>query len=153
MIEQPQRSPLPPASFAPAGDGGLVERQPFLCFQRRAPGDVLVEGVKIAGSAQRRYNRAVLQHGSVLLARSAAAPELAGLCDLTGKSITADELREAWCETLAAALPINWHEAELSDEQRQRAVMLATHKYACSTWTQRLRNPQPLTSEASLDSI
>ena len=70
--------------------------EPFLCFQRRAPGDVLlidqpdrtqsVEqstehersalGTKILGSAQRRFGGALLQHGSLLLERSASAPSL-----------------------------------------------------------------------------
>ncbi|MEN6493699.1 MAG: hypothetical protein ABFD16_05355, partial [Thermoguttaceae bacterium] len=52
---------------------------PFLCFQRRSPGDLLVGPIKVAGSAQRRLRGAVLQHGSILLARSLAAPELDGL--------------------------------------------------------------------------
>ena len=68
-------------------------QQPFLCFQRRSPGDVLIGETKVAGSAQRRCRGAVLQHGSVLLGRSAAAPELPGLRDLTGKSIGVAELR------------------------------------------------------------
>ena len=66
-------------------------RQPFLCFQRRAPGDVLVAGEKVAGSAQRRCRGAVLQHGSVLLARSPAAPELLGLKELAAKTIPVEE--------------------------------------------------------------
>jgi lipoate-protein ligase A len=54
----------------------------FLCFQRRTPGDVTLAGYKIAGSAQRRKQNAILQHGSLILARSAAAPELPGISDL-----------------------------------------------------------------------
>ena len=68
--------------------------QPFLCFQRRAPGDVLVGEVKIAGSAQRRYRGAVVQHGSILLERSASAPELPGLNDLDGGTLAQDDLVE-----------------------------------------------------------
>ena len=34
--------------------------EPFLCFQRRVPGDVLIGPHKIAGSAQRRHRGAVL---------------------------------------------------------------------------------------------
>ena len=78
-------------------------RQPFLCFQRRAPGDVLVDGVKIAGSAQRRCRGAVLQHGSVLLGRSAAAPELPGLANLSGKQVDHRQLLDAWLQRLALA--------------------------------------------------
>lgn len=54
----------------------------FLCFQRRTPGDVTLGGFKIAGSAQRRKQNAILQHGSLILGKSAAAPELPGITDL-----------------------------------------------------------------------
>ncbi|GHT25386.1 hypothetical protein FACS18942_00030 [Planctomycetales bacterium] len=59
----------------------------FLCFKRFADGDIIAvyngEPVKIAGSAQyRNKNRAVLQHGSILWDRSAAAPELPGILQL-----------------------------------------------------------------------
>ncbi len=47
-----------------------ASEQAFLCFQRRSTGDVLLGEHKIAGSAQRRRRGAILQHGSVLLARS-----------------------------------------------------------------------------------
>jgi len=41
----------------------MTGRLPFLCFQRRAPGDVLVGRTKVAGSAQRRSSGAVLHAG------------------------------------------------------------------------------------------
>jgi lipoyl(octanoyl) transferase len=53
--------------------------QPFLCFQRRHCGDIVCQGHKVVGSAQRRLGRSVLQHGSILLDTSPAAPELPGL--------------------------------------------------------------------------
>ncbi|MFW5692933.1 MAG: lipoate--protein ligase family protein [Thermoguttaceae bacterium] len=51
--------------------------EPFLCFERRAPGDVIAGRHKLAGSAQRRRRGAVLQHGSVMLAASEAARQWA----------------------------------------------------------------------------
>jgi len=66
------------------GDAKAVEAlgRPFLCFTDRDPEDVVVDGSKIVGSAQRRRAGAVLQHGSVLLARSPRTPELRGASDL-----------------------------------------------------------------------
>jgi lipoate-protein ligase A len=55
----------------------------FLCFQRRTEGDILVGTDKIIGSAQRRGKRSLLQHGSVLLARSRFAAGLPGLAEIT----------------------------------------------------------------------
>jgi lipoate-protein ligase A len=110
-------------------------KEPFLCFQRRASGDVLVKGEKIAGSAQRRCRGAVLQHGSVLLARSAAAPELNGLKELTAKTILVEEFIQAWLEKLSAALGIVWRRGDLSEEHRLRAARLVAEKYESTTWT------------------
>jgi lipoyl(octanoyl) transferase len=54
----------------------------FLCFERRHAGDVVCEGPKIMGSAQRRFGGAILQHGSLLLRTSPFAPTLIGLAEL-----------------------------------------------------------------------
>jgi lipoate-protein ligase A len=110
-------------------------RQPLLCFRRRAPGDVVIGGIKIAGSAQRRRRRAVLQHGSVLLQRSAAAPELAGLEDLAGKAISQDRLADAWLGELSARLAVRWRCRPLPDRQRRRAAALAESRYSLARWT------------------
>lgn len=118
-----------------ASMGKKPENQPFLCFQRRSPGDVLVGGVKIAGSAQRRCQGAVLQHGSVLLSRSAAAPELEGLFELTGKAISAEELIEVWLRKLTASLAVACESGPLPEEYRRRASPIASEKYATTFWT------------------
>ena len=55
------------AAFAEAAPASRATPQPFLCFQRHTAGDVLVGSHKVAGSAQRRHQRAVLQHGSVII--------------------------------------------------------------------------------------
>ena len=124
----PSPAPLPKTG------GGKHHRQPFLCFQRRAPGDVLVGETKVAGSAQRRCRGAVLQHGSVLLARSIAAPELDGLKELTGKSISPEELTETWLKRLAEVLPGGWQTGVLSDACRHRAEALVVEKHATAAW-------------------
>lgn len=64
----------------------------FLCFNRRSSGDIVVagqkqdalniSGQKVLGSAQRRFGRAILQHGSLLVRTSPHAPSLTGLLDL-----------------------------------------------------------------------
>lgn len=60
--------------------------EPFLCFMRRSPVDVLVGGNKILGSAQRRSASGLLQHGSFLLSASLFTPQLPGLIDLPRNS-------------------------------------------------------------------
>lgn len=56
--------------------------QPFLCFQRRSCGDIVIGEHKVVGSAQRRLGTSVLQHGSILWRASPAAPELLGIHNL-----------------------------------------------------------------------
>jgi len=58
------------------------ENEPFLCFQRRSPVDIVVGDSKLVGSAQRRSRTGLLQHGSVLLHSSPLLPELLGLEEL-----------------------------------------------------------------------
>jgi lipoate-protein ligase A len=114
----------------------LQAKEPFLCFQRRAPGDVLLNEVKIAGSAQRRCREAVLQHGSVLLGRSVAAPELPGISDLTGRHIEPRELVEGWLGRLMEPWLGGRQNETLPDQERNRAAELVDTKYGATAWTQ-----------------
>jgi len=111
--------------------------QPFLCFQRRAPGDVLVATAKIAGSAQRRQRGGLLQHGSILLARSQRAPELPGIEELTGAIIPPADLARDFSQAIANRLRIQWTATVPSDADKQRALALERKRFAASEWTTR----------------
>jgi lipoate-protein ligase A len=112
-------------------------QQPFLCFMRRAPGDILVGNVKIAGSAQRRSAGAVVQHGSVLFERSPSAPELPGLNDLGRPAVDRDDLLNAWLNELVKNLDFEFQPGGLSDSERRRAAQLVEEKYGTDKWNQR----------------
>jgi lipoyl(octanoyl) transferase len=128
--------------------------EPFLCFQRRARGDVVLAGSseetelrrfaghsdgdwKILGSAQRRHRGAVLQHGSLLLAASPAAPELPGIADLTGVILTPDQLASATAERAASGLGLELAPMELSNDLQSIAAQIANTKYGAGPWTNR----------------
>jgi lipoyl(octanoyl) transferase len=64
------------------GEDNAKSDEPFLCFVRSDRHDIHCNRHKVVGSAQRRRKGAVLQHGSIILERSAHAPEIAGLRDL-----------------------------------------------------------------------
>lgn len=89
------------------GDAAFADK-PFLCFGRGDERDVVIGQNKIVGSAQRRRQGAVLQHGSLLLRQSSFAPEFPGIEDLTGKQLSvhdfADQLRQAIIETLRLSM-------------------------------------------------
>ena len=109
----------------------------FLCFLRRTKGDLLLHETKIGGSAQKRSRHAILQHGSLLLDQSPAAPELPGISQLTSRSLDAEELTRSWTGRLAVRLGISWSAEALTDDERNRASAFDRDRYANSSWTLR----------------
>ncbi len=111
--------------------------RPFLCFLDRDPEDVLLSGAKVVGSAQRRRPGAVLQHGSLLLRRSAATPELPGLSDLSMSASGGVD----WAARLGIVIPstlgLDPKPGRVSECEAARARSLAVEVYGCETWTER----------------
>ncbi len=108
---------------------------PFFCFARPGRTDLLLAGDKLLGSAQRRIQGRVLQHGSLLLGRRFAAHPGADLGQPPADTVT--RWTEAFVEALSAALELphvaqEWTEAELGDVECRRA------RYSDPAWTQRL---------------
>ena len=127
------------ASLCAEAGGPTPGRQPFLCFQRRAAGDVLVGPAKVAGSAQRRSPGAVLQHGSVLVGRSPAAPELPGLNELLETPVRETQLAEVWLAGLSRRLGLRCESGPLSEAERRQVGALAQSKYGAEAWTRNRR--------------
>jgi lipoate-protein ligase A len=123
--------------------------EPFLCFQRRARGDLLLKTTesaainsepptyKILGSAQRRHRGAILQHGSFLVARSPAAPELAGWRDLTGDELPNDILVTALVRQFSGLFDQELLPETLPEAIRGAAKSIARDKYSSRSWTAR----------------
>jgi lipoate-protein ligase A len=117
--------------------------EPFLCFQRRCAQDVVAPpdlgGAKWCGSAQRRRRGALLQHGSLLLRRSSAAPELPGIADAASAAPPLEALQRTWAEAIAERCALDL----VVGEPHQRAPLdaaaaeLAATKYRSPAWTQR----------------
>jgi lipoate-protein ligase A len=126
--------------------------EPFMCFERRAVGDVVfvpaepgrLPGAglppcgdwKVLGSAQRRSRGALLQHGSLLLAASPAAPELPGLADLTSWNVTS-EFPKLLADSVQQALKMRFFPAKLPPQLQSKAGELANNKYGSAAWTKR----------------
>jgi lipoate-protein ligase A len=106
----------------------------FLCFGRGDPHDVVVAGHKVLGSAQRRRRGAILQHGSLLLARSAHAPEYPGLRELAGLALKPREVAGVLAQRLAVALGRAAFPASLSENEMSRAEELQRAKYSDLDW-------------------
>lgn len=137
-----------------------IDQKAFLCFQRRADGDVvgwtedavnpveagtcaapkLTAGAKLLGSAQRKQKNALLQHGSILLRRSDCAPELPGVMDLatyTGPrelDIVVDSISKHLQDDLAAKLSWEFQVSQLSQLERDTAQDWQAKRFNNSTW-------------------
>jgi lipoate-protein ligase A len=127
----------------------------FLCFQRRAPGDVVLlpsdanadpgsvprpdqsSDWKVLGSAQRRHRGAVLQHGSLLLEKSPAAPQLAGLCDLTALPVDIQVVSGTVRVGIESCLNLRFLPTGLPPDLESKARELANNKYGAPAWTKR----------------
>lgn len=111
---------------------------PVVCFLHQTPGDLLIGGSKVAGSAQRKMRGALLQHGSILLHRSEFVPHLAGICDRPGVPNFAPEelaglLTAAFAEDTGwAVVPGEW-----TAEEEARTGAIRAEKYANRDWNEK----------------
>jgi lipoyl(octanoyl) transferase len=110
---------------------------PFLCFQRRTCGDVLVNGFKVVGSAQRRVRGALLQHGSILLDASPAAPEIPGIENLSAVAAPRGEWSAAFVEAIVGAIECQPVEEPLTNVERGLAAAIVEGKFGRAEWNLR----------------
>lgn len=115
-------------------DDSAANKGPFFCFERRHCVDVLIDGRKVAGSAQRRTKNAVLQHGSIILANRFDQHKVAAIQQ---KVYLEDEallqpLIDALESRFGCALqPGQWSDAELALAEELKT------KYASEEWTRK----------------
>ncbi len=125
--------------------------EPFLCFMRRADGDLLVEGphpgvmaapgvrgrYKVCGSAQRKRNGALLQHGGVLLAESTAGPELPGLAELGVMETAAAPFAAVLSRKLSERLELRCEAGAIDATETNSAETLRETKHGSTDWVKR----------------
>ncbi len=121
--------------FGDATDHNDGEPKHFLCFKRRSDGDIVFRDQKVVGSAQRRYKKAILQHGSILLETSAFAPELPGVFELLGDSFDASDFAEKFVQEVCRELGFVADSGTLSDAECSRARELEHSKFETDDWT------------------
>lgn len=125
---------------------------PTPCFDAAAPGEVVAEGRKLIGSAQRKEGRVLLQHGSLLLEGDQSAvvelllepppfppallPRPATLRELLGTLPQRAELESALVAGFEEALGIRLAPAALSSAEREAAERWTRH-FASDDWTWR----------------
>jgi lipoate-protein ligase A len=117
------------------------------CFQAPAPGEVVLAGRKLVGSAQVRVGESILQHGSIILGGDQGA-----LARLTGRagdpsppatvesavgSVTWQAAAAALAEGMALALGGTWNEGDMTSGEDARARSLEAERYTDEAWTWR----------------
>jgi lipoyl(octanoyl) transferase len=117
------------------GSPNVDKKRPFLCFTDIDPEDIVTDGVKVVGSAQRRRGGAVLQHGSLMLARSYRTPELLGVCDVADESAGNHDWSDRLLARIPPALGLRRLEAQVPPEARARALELQHARYENPMWT------------------
>jgi lipoate-protein ligase A len=112
-----------------------LAHEPFLCFQRRAPGDVILTQLPAADLSQTTPNFKIV--GSVLLGRSQAAPELPGFGDLAGVAITSSTLASTLSTAFGEVLGGRVETGDLPVTLAETARKIEREKYDSVTWMQR----------------
>lgn len=123
----------------------LGERTAF-CFAGRESFDLLVNGKKIGGNAQRRLKHSIFQHGSIPLFNQAhiglsylreRSPELvcgAGCLADFGISEDVDHLQRELAASFEASFRVSLNPDQLSMQERHTAERLHSMKYTQDRW-------------------
>jgi lipoate-protein ligase A len=147
-----------PATLAPESAASGAPVHGPVCFDRPSAHEILLQGRKLAGSAQMRRGGGILQHGSILIeprldkltvclrlppesAGSSAGdgPEriedgVAGLAE-AGATQPA-RIADAIAQAFAARFGVRLVEAPLGPEELEAARALARSKYESAAWTE-----------------
>jgi lipoate-protein ligase A len=124
----------------------VLSKSEFLCFHRRSQGDVVVGDHKVLGSAQRRSKGALLQHGSLLVAKSEYQPSLVGLLDLlsiegeilANQRLFSEEMRSRIQRGIDALLGVRVQCVDHLTEQLCPAATCKMARFGAAEWRCRL---------------
>jgi lipoyl(octanoyl) transferase len=126
-----------------------------VCFDAPSWYELVVEGRKVAGSAQTRQKGVILQHGSILLDLDeetlynlfkfpnervkdrmlrAFRSKAVAINDLREKPVTINEARLAFYNGFAKGLDIDLIHYELTKEQKAEVMQIAKERYENDEW-------------------
>lgn len=129
-----------------------------VCFDTSSWYELVVEGKKVAGSAQTRQKGVILQHGAILLSlnedklvslfkfeseeireqvRKGLPDKAVAIDRLTDRAITVSECLSAFSQGFEKALDIELVPYELTSDQVRVVEEIENRKYANDAWTYR----------------
>ncbi|OXS62916.1 MULTISPECIES: biotin/lipoate A/B protein ligase family protein [Rossellomorea] len=134
---------------------GLKNPRSAVCFDAPSWYELVVEGRKVAGSAQTRQKGVILQHGSILLdldedklfslfkypsdrvkerMQRAFKSKAVAMNEISSVPVTMDMAKEAFKKGFEEGLNIHLEPYELSEEETQYVVDLAESRYESDEW-------------------
>lgn len=138
-----------------AEKAALKSPRSAVCFDAPSWYELVVEGRKVAGSAQTRQKNVILQHGSILLdldeeklfslfnypnervkerMMKAFRNKAVAINDISKRKIAMSEAKEAFRDGFEEGLNIILKPYELTNEQHQYVKQLAKKKYKSDEW-------------------
>ncbi|KSU85726.1 lipoate-protein ligase A [Fictibacillus enclensis] len=135
---------------------GLKNPRSAVCFDAPSWYELVVEGRKVAGSAQTRQKGVILQHGSILLdldenklfdlfvypsdrvrerMQRAFKSKAVAMNELREKPVTPDEAKQAFHAGFESGLNLDLQPYQLSDEQKREVEQIAETRYRSKEWT------------------
>ena len=133
----------------------LKKPKSAVCFDAPSWYELVVEGKKVAGSAQTRQKGVILQHGAILLdldedklietfkfssdalrnrVRNSLSQKAVSINKIISKPITIEECKTAFKNGFADALDIELVEYKLTQDQLDYVKELETTRYANDEW-------------------
>ena len=115
-----------------------AQRGPFFCFARAGATDIIApscDQAKLAGSAQRRWHQAVLQHGSVLL--ESDEPGAVGLAALLRRPVEFDELAEQIIHGFQREFACRFCRDDFSAAEFEQVECIRRRRYGNPSWLAR----------------
>ncbi|OEF98895.1 octanoyltransferase [Vulcanibacillus modesticaldus] len=127
-----------------------------ICFDAPSWYELVVEGRKVAGSAQTRKKGVILQHGSILIdidenllfdlfkypndrikerLQKNFKNKAIAINDVANKKVTIDEVRNAFYRGFEIGLNIRFEPYELTEKEKAFVEELAKEKYESYDWT------------------
>lgn len=135
--------------------GSAVQRRSAVCFDTPSAYELVVEGRKVAGSAQTRKQGVLLQHGSILLdidvdilfqlfryrseeernrSKQEFQQKAVAINQLLAAPVTIKQAEEAFRQGFARGLEVELVESELTAEEIELAKQLVQTKYSHPEW-------------------
>jgi lipoyl(octanoyl) transferase len=133
----------------------LKDPRSAVCFDAPSWYELVVEGRKVAGSAQTRQKGVILQHGAILLdldedklfslfkypnervkerMKSAFKNKAVAINEISPRKITLEEAKEAFYKGFAEGLNIELESYQLTEEELDYVNKIAKERYESDEW-------------------